>query len=75
MHKISFALVILASFAANQVNAQSNPKMEKCLLEAQAKGLYTPFHAGERNPAPAYRSNVALAPQRKVFMAECMKRP
>jgi hypothetical protein len=49
-------------------HAQSNPKREACLKEAEAKGLYT---TGGRNPG---RFNESTAPQRQEFMKECMGR-
>ncbi|SEF11841.1 hypothetical protein SAMN05444161_8640 [Rhizobiales bacterium GAS191] len=66
-----FAAGLLGATAAS---AQANPKMDKCLVEAQAKGLYTP-NRGDRGSATAFKANVAMAPQRNAFMKECMKRP
>jgi hypothetical protein len=63
--KISLGLTFMLTVSAI---AQSDPKREACLKEAQAKGLYV---TGTRNPGT---SNNYLAPQRKEFMMECMRR-
>jgi hypothetical protein len=57
---------------ATTASAQSNPKREKCLVEAQGKGLYTPMTS--RISANTARANRAMEPQLRAFMAECMKR-
>ena len=69
--------VAVAFFAAGLVgattaSAQSNPKREKCLAEAQGKGLYTPQTS--RLSANTARANRAKEPELRAFMAECMKR-
>jgi hypothetical protein len=77
---LTFTPMIVAScltaglLCPTAANAQANPKTEKCLLEAQGKGLYAP-NRGERGAATIARSNAAMAPQRNAFMKECMKRP
>jgi hypothetical protein len=67
---LAFVALTIASVAS--ADAQSNPKRDKCLLEAQGKGLYTPMSA--RVSANVAKANRAMEPQLRVFMAECMKR-
>lgn len=77
-----FVILALAVLTASSVaglldattaNAQSNPKRDKCLAEAQGKGLFTPQTS--RLSANVARANRALEPQLRAFMAQCMKRP
>ena len=66
--KTVFLLSVFIFGFASTALAQVNPKREACLQEAQAKGLYT---TGTRNAGTA---NSYMAPQRRVFMKECMAR-
>lgn len=74
MKKIGFlAFVALTITGIASAGAQSSPKREKCLLEAQAKGLFEPVRG--RGYLITQRANAQKAPQRRAFMTECMKRP
>lgn len=67
MRTVILAAVVFAGAQA-PVLAQSNPKREACLREAQINGLY---FTGGRNDM---KSNGAVAPQRAAFMKACMAR-
>jgi hypothetical protein len=59
---------------AGPANAQTNPKLDKCVAEAKGKGLIVdPVVSGGRGGGQG-RGIANLGPQRQAFMAECMNR-
>ncbi|MCJ2013593.1 hypothetical protein [Methylobacterium sp. J-076] len=66
----TLAILILVLVASPMsAYAQSNPKREKCLSEAEQQGLFSSVRGKGTE-----RSNAAMAPQRAAFMKECMGR-
>jgi hypothetical protein len=64
------ATCVCFAMSISPVLSQANPKRDKCLDEAEAKGLYT-------NPQRSRQSNkfnFAMKDQRQVFVRECMAR-
>jgi hypothetical protein len=66
--------LFICSSGMTSAKAQANPKRDKCLAEARAKGLIVnPSVSGGRGGGQG-RGIANLGPQRQAFMAECMNR-